>query len=215
MLMRRKLRLAILVTLGGFLAACSSSEQYFETEGLRAPVAMCAVVPSEVGNAERLRDIDKGNGCMVENAWRIHSVAAVQFSQSATVNCGVVGPLNDWLANTVQPSARQQFGEDVIGIDVAASYMCRPRNNSRGGKMSEHGFGNAIDISAFTLASGRKVTVAEGWSGTSGERGFLRQIRSEACGRFSTVLGPGSDRHHGDHLHLDLQNRRSGQAYCH
>ena len=77
-----------------------------------------------------------------------------------------------------------------------------------------HGFGNAIDISSFTLADGRKVTVQQGWRGDGDERAFLREIRKDACAEFMTVLGPGSDRHHGDHFHLDLANRRSGMAYC-
>lgn len=81
--------------------------------------------------------------------------------------------------------------------------------------MSEHGYGNALDIAAFTLESGRKVTVANGWSGRQDERGFLRTVRAEACDDFMTVLGPGSDRHHRDHIHLDLQVRRSGNHYCH
>ena len=98
---------------------------------------------------------------------------------------------------------------------MAASYACRGRNNARGAKMSEHGFGNAIDISAFTLESGRKVSVLADWNGDRDAKKFLRQVRGEACGEFATVLGPGSDAHHRDHIHLDLQNRRSGNAYCH
>ena len=132
-----------------------------------------------------------------------------------SMNCGLTGPLNDWLGNTVQSSAQDAFGERVIGIDVAASYSCRPRNNKRGAKMSEHGFGNAIDIAAFTLESGRKVSVLKDYYGSSDSQKFLRQVRGEACGEFATVLGPGSDDNHRDHIHLDLQNRRSGQAYCH
>jgi hypothetical protein len=123
-------------------------------------------------------------------------------------------PLRDWFDNTVQPNAERQFGEKVVGVDIAASYSCRPRNNQRGAKMSEHGYGNAIDISAFTLESGRKVSVLEGWRGSSGERRFLNGVHDEACGEFHTVLGPNSDRNHRDHIHLDLQNRRSGSHYC-
>ncbi len=93
--------------------------------------------------------------------------------------------------------------------------MPRPRNNVRGAKMSEHGFGNAIDIAAFTLEDGRKVSVLHDYYGSAASQRFLRQVRGEACGEFATVLGPGTDANHRDHIHLDLQNRRSGQAYCH
>ncbi|MBC8038549.1 MAG: extensin family protein [Rhizobiales bacterium] len=179
-----------------------------------APPARCATEPSELGLAERLRAIDEGNGCEVPNPWRVLTLANVNFSQPATLNCGMANPLNDWLQDVVQPAAQRRFSESVVSIDVVASYSCRARNNKRGGKMSEHGYGNAIDIAAFTLESGRKITVLDGWRGSSDERGFLQLVRQEACNDFMTVLGPGSDRHHRDHIHLDLQNRRSGQHYC-
>ncbi|MGH6855698.1 MAG: extensin family protein [Aestuariivirga sp.] len=202
--------------LAAFLAACSSGNRTnFETEGLIAPSAQCTVKPSELGEAERLRTIDEGNGCEVRNAWRVYSLAQISFSQPATLNCGMADPLNNWLQNVVQPAAQRRFSESVVSLDVAASYSCRARNNRSGNKMSEHGYGNAIDIAAFTLESGRKVSVRSGWPGRSDERGFLRLVREEACDNFMTVLGPGSDRHHRDHIHLDLQNRRNGNHYCH
>ena len=80
--------------------------------------------------------------------------------------------------------------------------------------MSEHGYGNAIDISGFTLDSGRKVTVLDGWRGSRDERRFLEQVHGEACGEFHTVLGPKADQAHRNHFHLDLQNRRNGSTYC-
>jgi hypothetical protein len=206
---------AVLVVVGA-LAACSdsSSQKYFETKGLRAPVSACQADPQSLGEVTRAKDINEGNGCQVRNHYQVQSLAGVQFSQTATMNCRLTGPLNDWLGNTVQNSAQDSFGERVVGVDVAASYSCRPRNNMRGAKMSEHGFGNAIDISAFTLESGRKVSVLNDYYGSSDAKKFLHEVRGEACGQFATVLGPGSDAHHRDHIHLDLQNRRSGNSYC-
>ena len=200
----------------GLLAACggSSEKTYFETEGLRASEGSCDMKPSRIGLAEKIRNIDEGNGCEVSNAWRVQSVGSVSFSQPATLRCSMAEPLRDWIENTVQPNAQRSFGESVVSVDVAASYACRPRNNKRGAKMSEHGYGNAIDISAFTLESGRKVTVAQGWRGGSKERNFLKQVHGDACGDFNTVLGPNADSAHRDHFHLDLQNRRSGSKYC-
>lgn len=201
---------AILAT----LAACGDASQQFTTVGLIAPPIHCLTDPRILGEAEKLDPIDEGNGCQVPNPWRMHSVAGVQLSQPATLNCSVTQPLYDWMNGTVQPAAQSAFGAPVTGITVAASYSCRARNNKRGARMSEHGFGNAIDISSFTLADGRKITVKQGWRGEGDEREFLRQVRRDACGEFMTVLGPGTDRHHGDHFHLDLANRRSGKTYC-
>ena len=210
------LRFAAVAVVSSILAACggSSDKTYFETQGLRAPEGACNVKPSRIGLAEKIRNIDEGNGCEVPNAWRIKSVGSVSFSQPATMNCGMAEPLREWIENTVQPSAQRSFGESVVSVDVAASYACRPRNNQRGAKMSEHGYGNAIDISAFTLESGRKVTVLEGWRGGSAEQRFLHTVHGAACDEFRTVLGPKANRAHRDHFHLDLQNRRSGGHYC-
>lgn len=204
-----------MAALAVLLASCSSGNRAnFETKGLVAPPSRCMITPSDLGWAERLHTIDEGNGCEVPNPWLVHGLANVNFSQPATLNCGMADPLNDWLQNVVQPAAQRRFSESVVSVDIAASYSCRPRNNQSGARMSEHGYGNAIDIAAFTLESGRKITVLDGWRGRSDERGFLRLVRQEACEDFMTVLGPGSDRHHRDHIHLDLQNRRSGQHYC-
>jgi hypothetical protein len=192
----------------------SSNKSYFETEGLRAPEGSCDVTPSRIGLAEKIHDIDEGNGCQVRNAWQIASIGSVAFSRPATLNCGMARPLQNWLDGTVQSEAERAFGERVVGIDVAASYSCRPRNNQRGAKMSEHGYGNALDVAAFTLESGRKVSVVDGWRGSRDERQFLHGVHDDACGSFHTVLGPNSDANHRDHIHVDLQNRRSGSHYC-
>ncbi|CAN5150317.1 hypothetical protein BH10PSE7_BH10PSE7_40560 [soil metagenome] len=195
------------------LSACGDSSKDFTTRGLVAPSSICTVDPRVLGDARRLSEIDEGNGCEVPKPFEMRSIANVQFSQPAIVNCGMAEPLNDWMTHRVQPAAQTTFGESVVSVDIAASYSCRARNSKRGARMSEHGFGNAIDIAAFTLESGRKVTVEDGWRDSSGERNFLREVRSDACGDFHTVLGPG-DAHHDDHFHLDLANRPSGKLYC-
>ncbi len=207
--------IAVMACIAAALTACSSSsKKYFETEGLRAPVSACLQDPASLGQMTRMSDISERSGCEVDNRFDVQSLGRVSFSQTATMNCGMISPLNSWLDGTVQQAAERQFGEQIVAIDVAASYSCRPRNNRRGAKMSEHGFGNAIDISGFTLASGKHVSVEDDYYSRGSAGGFLKEIRSEACGQFATVLGPGSDAAHRNHFHLDLQNRRSGKSYC-
>lgn len=210
----RLVGLGISVTILALLSACGDGSKQFTTEGLIAPPIHCLTDPRILGEAERLDPIDEGNGCKVPNPWRMYSVAGVELSRPATLNCSVTQPLHDWMNATVQPAAQAAFGENVTAVGIASSYSCRARNNKRGARMSEHGFGNAIDISSFTLADGRKITIQRGWRGDDDEMAFLREIRQTACAEFMTVLGPGSDRHHGDHFHLDLASRLSGKAYC-
>jgi hypothetical protein len=80
--------------------------------------------------------------------------------------------------------------------------------------ISEHAFGNALDIAAFTLADGRRVTVKDGWRGMPEEQGFLRDIQAGACAHFTTVLAPGSNVYHYDHIHVDLMRRASRRLIC-
>ena len=209
-------KILVAAAIAGVLAACSSSKKggNFTTKGLRPPEASCRVKPSRIGLAEKIRNINEHNGCEVPNAWKVQSLGSVTFSQPAIMNCGMAEPVYSWLEDVVQPTAQRSFGESVVSVDIAASYSCRPRNNQSGAKMSEHGFGNALDISAFTLESGRKITVQQGWWGSSDERRFLHTVHDRACGEFHTVLGPDSGRAHKDHLHLDLQNRENGSVYC-
>ncbi len=214
--MRRFGMISASAALGVLIAACSSSstKQYFVTEGLRAPAAACMSDPARLGRMSKMPDIRERNGCQVRDRYDVQEIAGVSFSQAATMNCGMVEPLNSWLENIVQPASQNQFGERVVAVNVAASYSCRPRNNVRGAKMSEHGFGNAIDISSFTLESGRQVSVLDDYYSWGKAGKFLKTVREDACNDFSTVLGPGSDRAHRNHIHLDLQNRRSGRSYC-
>jgi hypothetical protein len=198
------------------LVGCSDNtpSKRFETKGLVPPSTACNSDPTRFDGVTRVSDIDLGNGCFVHNAYKVNAIAGVTFNQTATMNCGVANTTATWLDQVVQPAAQDAFGERVVEISVPSAFSCRPRNNQRGGKLSEHGMGNAIDVSAFTLESGRKITVEQGWFGSRDSKSFLQQVRSEACGPFKTVLGPGSDAHHDDHLHLDLQRHRSGGSYC-
>jgi hypothetical protein len=200
------------------LAACSSSVEkpYFKTTGVQQPTNnFCPADPSSFGSAQKISDFSEGNGCGVSNAYRVFSVSNVEFSEPATVTCSVANTFNSWIENAVQPRAEENFGERVVAVKIAASYACRPRNNVRGAKLSEHGMGNAIDVAGFTLASGKEVTVLTDYYSGGNASGFLRSIRADACGPFHTVLGPGSDANHKDHIHVDLQRERGGGAYCH
>jgi hypothetical protein len=208
----RKLGVCLAVAL--VLAGCSSSKQYFDTAGLRAPANVTVDDPGSLGRMTKMADISVRNGCQVRNRYDVSALGGVEFSQVATLNGGMIAPVHDWLENTVQKAAEDRFGERVAAITVAASYSCRPRNNVRGAKMSEHGYGNALDISSFTLESGRQISVLDDYYSWGKAGKFLKTVREDACSDFSTVLGPGSDRAHRNHIHLDLQNRRSGKAYC-
>lgn len=125
----------------------------------------------------------------------------------------MIPAVDHWVRSVVEPAARLHFGAPLRELKVAASYGCRPINHKRGAKLSEHGHANAIDISEFRLADGRRVIVKVGWWGDSRERAFLRAVHRGACDTFTTVLGPLADRHHRDHFHFDLARHGRTGAY--
>ncbi|MGV8839922.1 MAG: extensin-like domain-containing protein [Bauldia sp.] len=139
---------------------------------------------------------------------------AVTLTPDATVDCHVVGALDAWMDESVQAAAARLFGQSVTSLRVAASYACRGVNNDPTAELSEHAFGRAIDISAFQFADGTWLDVHAAAEGTP-EAEFLGAIRADACGPFTTVLGPGVA-NHADHFHFDLAVRgRNGDAlYC-
>ena len=132
----------------------------------------------------------------------------------ATLACPIVSVLDRWLADSVQPAAQRWFGARVVEIKQISAYSCRGMNGDSRAHISEHAFGNALDIAGFTLADGRHVSVRDGWKGMPEEQGFLRDVQAAACQQFSTVLAPGSNVHHYDHIHVDLMRRASRRVIC-
>lgn len=150
-------------------------------------------------------------GCGVADPVAVTSVAGVALSTPAKIDCGTAKALNSWVEKSVKPAVGR-LGGGVSKLTVAAHYACRTRNNRKGAKISEHGKGRAIDISALTLQNGKRITVLDGW-GRGVEGRILRKVHKGACGPFGTVLGPNSDKYHRDHFHFDTARYRSG-PYC-
>jgi hypothetical protein len=144
----------------------------------------------------------------------VTAVGPVAIKPTATLACPIVSELDRWFADTVQPSAMRWFGARVVEIKQISAYSCRGMNGNPSAHISEHAFGNALDVAAFVLADGRRITVKDGWRGMPEEQGFLRDVQSGACAHFTTVLAPGSNVYHYDHIHVDLMRRASRRIIC-
>jgi hypothetical protein len=144
----------------------------------------------------------------------VAAVGPVAVKPAATLACPIVSALDRWLSDSVQPAAQRWFGGRVVEIKQISAYSCRGMNGNPGAHISEHAFGNALDIAAFTLADGRRIMVKDGWHGMPEEQGFLRDVQAAACQQFNTVLAPGSNAYHYDHIHVDLMRRASRRVIC-
>jgi hypothetical protein len=165
---------------------------------------------------EILPGITGENGCAVRKPLNVTAIAPdISVMPDTAMNCHSALAFAKWVKNAVIPAAIAYApDENLIAITHASTYVCRPRNNEDGAKLSEHAIGNAIDISAFTFSSGKVIKIEpRDRTGTS-EEAFQKALRFTACQYFTTVLGPFSDAHHSDHLHLDLAQRRSGYRLC-
>lgn len=127
------------------------------------------------------------------------------------MTCQTALAVSIWRRQSVEPAAREIFGQDVVQIDHFGTYACRPVNNVAGNRPSAHGLGAALDFSGVRLRDGRRITVTNDWSGNSPEARFLRRIRDDACRVFGTVLSPDYNHFHHDHLHLEATG---GRAFC-
>jgi hypothetical protein len=130
----------------------------------------------------------------------------------AEATCAVDAALARWLRHGVQPQAEVIFSSKVVRIEQLGTYNCRRIGNTD--SWSEHATGNAIDVSAFVLADGRRITLRRGWRGSTEEAAFLHAVRDSACESFSTVLSPDYNAAHADHLHLDQASRMAGWKAC-
>ena len=142
------------------------------------------------------------------------SIPQATLKPAAKLACPIVSALDRWVSEGVQPAALHWFRSPVVTIRQIGSYSCRSMNGAGTSHISEHAFGNALDVAGFTLADGRTITVKDGWHGSPEEQGFLHDVQLYACQTFTTVLAPGYNPEHYNHIHVDLMRRRPGYRPC-
>lgn len=164
----------------------------------------------EWGEFEPVAPVMGEGGCGFGKAVSMEAVKAgsgIRFSPQPVLTCAFGKTVSEWLARDVAPLSSALLGEEIDTVEVGPGYSCRLRNNANKGKISEHALGKALDISAFVLKSGKRVSVADDWTkeavGPDAEGRFLQAAHTAACQRFTTVLGPQADEHHRSHFHLD------------
>jgi hypothetical protein len=154
-----------------------------------------------------------GAGCSTLGTVRLSSLksddAKLGLTNLGPVSCPLAETFAGWARFGADRAAQQILGSPIVRIETMGSYSCR--NIAGSSRRSAHATAQAIDVSGFVLADGRRITVAGNWNDQSPKvRKFFATIQASACKRFGTVLGPAYNAAHKDHLHLEL----SGKAYC-
>ncbi|OCC24998.1 extensin [Croceicoccus estronivorus] len=216
-------RIFALLPVLAMLGACMDIPQASKGRSVRQSTTVTSPRPearqclAELGhtraNFTPLPDRYFGAGCSNLNTVELSAIRGdyeeLGVSNLGPVACPVANTLAGWARYGVDRAARQMLGSGLARIETMGSYNCR--NVAGTARRSAHATANAVDIAAFILEDGRRISVLDDWNGGSTkERQFLRVVQDSACKRFGTVLGPGYNTAHRDHLHLEV----SDSAFC-
>ncbi|MCB2077310.1 MAG: extensin family protein [Novosphingobium sp.] len=216
-------RLIALLPLVAVLGACADLPRSSKRESVRQSTTtftprpesrQClAQLDSTRADFTPLPDKYFGAGCSTLNAVKLANLRSdndsLELSNLGPVTCPLANTFAGWARFGVDRAARQVLGSPLVRIETMGSYNCR--NVAGTSRRSAHATANAIDVSAFVLADGRRISVIGDWtSGTQSEQQFLRIVHKSACKRFGTVLGPAYNTAHRDHFHLEFGDG----SYC-
>jgi hypothetical protein len=179
------------------------------------PVSACFARLRELAVVKQLPDIKQAGGCGATDVVQLEAVllpdnSRVTVEPAPTIRCEMASALTDFVRDELAPAVAASLGSTLRAIENFDAFSCRGRNRVVGARLSEHGKGNALDVRSFKLADGTSARPTD----PNVVKEFREQLRKAACGRFTTVLGPGSDGYHEDHIHLDLAQRRNDYRLC-
>ncbi|MGX4773271.1 extensin family protein [Bradyrhizobium guangdongense] len=173
-----------------------------------------AALTEDVAIAPSIPDIRGPGACGGVDLVRLEAIVLpdkrkVAVKPAAILRCTMATAIADWVRTDMVPLAAS-LGSTITDLDNFDSFECRGRNRVAGAMLSEHGKANALDVRSLKLANGQSIGLTD--------RTVAREVRERVlhsvCSRFSTVLGPGSDWYHEDHVHLDLAQRRNDYRIC-
>ena len=178
------------------------------------PSACRLALTDAIAIAPSIPDIHGPGGCGGEDLVRLEAVVLpdrrqVPVKPAAILRCKMATAIAEWIRTDIAPLAAS-LGSPLGDLDNFDSFECRGRNRVVGAILSEHGRANALDVRAFRLANGRSISLTD----RTVSRELRESVLHSACTRFPTVLGPGSDWYHEDHIHLDLMERRNNYRIC-
>jgi hypothetical protein len=201
------------VVLAAVVGACRIAAAQ-QPDGPAPLASACDAELAKVAVVQPLGALSAPGGCGAADAVLLESVilpdgAKVAISPPATLRCTMAQAVAHWLREDVAPAAAK-LGSPLRGLENLDSYECRGRDRVPGAILSEHGRANALDVRSVKLANGKTLVLVD----PQVSKIFRNAVRDSACARFSTVLGPGSDSDHAEHVHVDLAERRNNYKIC-
>ncbi|CAN5298873.1 hypothetical protein BH10PSE15_BH10PSE15_04230 [soil metagenome] len=151
-----------------------------------------------------LPDRDYGGGCRIIGAVQLIDIG-LPVTNLKAMRCGLARSFTGWVRHAAAPAARQMLGSDLVRVESMGSYVCRNTIGTASRTiLSGHAIANAVDVGAFLLQDGRRISILDGWPSPDPQvRAFLRALHDSACRRFGTVLSPDYNAAHHNHFHLE------------
>lgn len=197
-------------------SAADQAESTPQPEEAKQPeLSACRLALTEsIAIAPSIPDIKGPGGCGGEDLVRLEAIVLsptqrVAVKPAAILRCTMAAAVADWVRADMAPLAAT-LGTTISELDNFDSFECRGRNRVKNAKLSEHGLANALDVRGLKFANGNMLSLTD----RTVSRDIREKVLASVCTRFTTVLGPGSDWYHEDHIHLDLAQRRNGYKLC-
>jgi hypothetical protein len=214
-------RLAFAVLILVLLGACSSPPplRVVATPPILDPDSACLKELNDLRVAFEPQAAMGGQGsCSIANPVRVTGDSQTAWNRPGLMSCAMARTIEHFETKVVQAAALRVFGQKVAKLHHMGTYNCRERRTdtqvaaadmgSRGGRISEHAKGKAIDIGGFELADGTMISVKKDWRGAGKKSEFLQMVARASCEHFNVVLTPNHNKLHADHLHLDIGPHR-------
>lgn len=195
--------------------------RWFTLRESDADYAACKLALSYLGAAyseEPALSDPQDADCGIARPIRVERILPdLTLEGGAVMRCDTARALGFWARDFLRPASAMLPGAPrVVALQLGTTYDCRPRigTGAEKPKLSEHALGNAIDIAAFVFDGQEPLAIQPRTESGDLPEAFQRAVRAAGCLFFTTVLGPGSNEAHDDHLHFDVAVRRGGWRLC-
>lgn len=143
--------------------------------------------------------------CPLAHPVRVQSFGDVRLSSSFLSSCSLALRSAMFVSQVAKPLAAAELGSPLVRIDHLGSYACRNIYHRAEGRLSEHATADALDVSAFRLASGQQISVLRNWPQKEKTAHYLHQVFQESCRYYGNAIGPEYNAAHANHFHLGMR----------
>ncbi|HGH4594307.1 TPA: extensin family protein [Enterobacter cloacae] len=167
----------------------------------------CASLLSQANQKALIRTqpvADSAGACPLHNVVRVRDFGPVSLNSSFLASCSLALSSALFVSQQARPLTKTWTGSELVRIEHLGSYACRNIYHRPDARRSEHATAEALDISAFRLANGERVTILHGWRSTKTQP-WLQALLTASCGYYGNGLGPEYNAAHANHFHLGMR----------